>query len=123
MSTPALPPGFVLDQAPPPPEGFVVDGQEKRSTSGEILRQAGLTARAGIQGLGGLVGIASDPIGGLINTLVPEGGPKALRARDLAAQLADTLGLPSPENALERVVGSATESLAGAGGTGCGQPV
>ena len=90
---------------------------EERSTGGEIIRQAGLTARAGLQGLGGLVGIASDPIGGLINSLVPEGGPKAMRARDLAAQLADTLGLPSPENALERVVGSATESLAAGGGT------
>lgn len=121
MSTPPLPPGFTLDQPPALPAGFVLDaGQEqspKRSLMQSAARQVGLTARAGVQGLGGLVGLFSDPVASLINTITPEDAPKAARARDLAAQLANVLGLPSPETPVERVVGQAVESMAGAGGT------
>lgn len=121
MSTPPLPAGFVLDKAPPLPAGFVLDkaAQEpaRRSTGQELARQVGLTARAGIQGVGGLVGVFSDPIAAVMNQALPEGSPKAVTARALATQLADTLGLPSPENALERIIGSSAESVAGAGGS------
>jgi hypothetical protein len=121
MSTPPLPAGFTLDKSPALPAGFMFDAEQQQSPQRSLLqsaaRQAGLTARAGVQGLGGLVGLVTDPVAGLINTITPEDAPKAARARDLAAQLANVLGLPSPESAIERVVGQAAESMAGAGGT------
>jgi hypothetical protein len=89
----------------------------ERSIPAEIGRQVGLTARAGIQAAGATVGLVTDPIGALINQFVPNDEDKAKTARSLAVKLADTLGLPSPENALERVVGAGTEAMAGGGGT------
>ena len=89
----------------------------QRGAGEQLVRQVGLTARAGLQGVGSLAGIVTDPIASLLNTATGGDGPKAMRARDLAAQLADTLGLPSPETVLERIVGQGAEAMAGAGGT------
>lgn len=90
---------------------------QPRTAAQSLGRQVGLTARAGLQGVGSLAGIVTDPIASLLNTATGGSGPKAARARDLAAQLADTLGLPSPETVLERIVGQGAEAMAGAGGT------
>ncbi|MGL4650117.1 MAG: hypothetical protein ACRC1H_11955, partial [Caldilineaceae bacterium] len=89
----------------------------ERSVAAEVGRQVGLTARYGIQGLGSAVGLVSDPIGALINQFIPNDEDRAKTARSLAVKLADSLGLPSPEGAVERVVGAISEGAASGGGT------
>lgn len=79
---------------------------QKRPVGAEALRQLGLTARYGLEGLGGAVGVFSDPIALAV--------PGASRAGELATYTADKLGLPKPEGGLERVVGGATRAGFGA---------
>ena len=79
-------------------------------------RQAGLTARYGLEGLANTAQIATEPIRYLTDRLTGSTGKtKPLGA--LASSFADTLGLPSPQGADERVVGDATRLMAGAGGS------
>jgi hypothetical protein len=97
---------------------------EERTVAEDVGRQLGLTARAGVQGLGSVVGLLSDPLGALINQVLPEDGPRAQTARSLATQLADVLGLPKPETPTERVVGAVTEGgLSAATGVGAASQV
>lgn len=95
----------------------VVSRETTQTVSDKLGRQLGLTARAGIEGVGGAAGLLSDPIGAIINQFMPTDGPKAKTARSLASELADVLGLPKPESTSEKIVGSAAEAMAGAGGT------
>lgn len=89
-------------------------GQQLNEGIADIPRQIGLTARSGIKGLGNAVGLLSDPIGGVINAAT---GAKLKTAGALAGNLADSIGLPKPANATERVVGDVSELMATAGGT------
>lgn len=96
----------------------------------DIPRQVGLTARYGIEGLGNLANVVTEPIRhGIVNPLLravqPIGlsdlvtgrGPvQAASTGQAATALADMLGLPSPQTSNERVVGDMTRTLAGAGG-------
>ena len=86
---------------------------------GEVLsgvpRQVGLTARAGLQGLGGIVGVGSDPIAASINLAA---GSRIPFARQTAQNVADMIGLPKPATPTERVAGGAAELMAGAGAMG-----
>lgn len=75
----------------------------------EIGRQAGLTARAGLKGVGNLVGLLSDPIGGVINAAT---GSKLQTAGSLADTVSDAIGLPQPKNGTERVVQDAASAMA-----------
>ena len=77
-------------------------------------RQAGLTARYGLEGLGSLVDLAQAPVRGAINLALPEN--KQLQPVSAGGSLADLFGLPQPENATERVVGDVSRTLAGTGG-------
>jgi hypothetical protein len=81
----------------------------------DVGRQLGLTARYGIEGVGGVADFLATPFRGAVNVAAPEG----MQAQPLAPQIADMLGLPQPETATERVVGQATRGVAGAG-TGLG---
>lgn len=81
----------------------------------EFLRQLGLTARYGIEGIGGVADFLATPFREAVNVAVPE----SMQARPVAPQIADVLGLPMPETPTERVVGEATKGVAGAG-TGIG---
>jgi hypothetical protein len=102
--------------------------KEMVQSAGEFLtgvpRQLGLTARAGLQGLGGAVGVLSDPIASALNipfTMLGRNAPFP-NARTTAKGLADVVGLPAPETPTERVAGSTAELLAGSGGVmGLGQ--
>lgn len=90
--------------------------QEAGSTLREIPRQLGLTARYGLEGLAQAGDIIHEPIRALVNIGSgdqPRAGKSLLQ---MASGLSDTLGLPSPEGANERVVGDATRMVAGAGG-------
>lgn len=94
----------------PAAEGF---GERVNREIAAIPRQIGMTARHGLRGVGNLVGLAADPIGGVINAAT---GSKLQTARSLADSAADYLGLPKPETATERVVGDVTELMATGGG-------
>lgn len=87
----------------------------QRSTMDEVGRQVGLAARYGAEGLADTVGMLTDPIAAGMNALLP--GDPIGRIGDAARQGADAIGLPQPENALERVVGDASRAVAGGGGT------
>ena len=108
---------FVLQEEPGAPQKEAV--QSIGETIAGIPRQLGLTARAGLQGLGGLVGVLSDPIAATANLT---GIPKRLTgsdipfARDTAKGLSDTIGLPTPRTPTERVAGQTAEMMAGVGG-------
>jgi hypothetical protein len=89
--------------------------QTQRTLPQELARQVGLTARAGVQGVGGVVGLLVDPLTAILNLGLPE-DKKGATVYNAAKDLADALGLPKPETAGERVVGMAAEGVAGAGG-------
>jgi hypothetical protein len=92
--------------------------QQAGSTLREIPRQIGLTARYGLEGLGGLADVVANPIRQLaVNPVLRGLGlPQASSLTDAATSLSDAVGLPSPQNADERTVGDATRTLASAGG-------
>lgn len=85
------------------------------SALNDIPRQLGLTARYGLEGLANTAQVITEPLRYLTDRATGmTGRTKPLGA--LATQAADALGLPSPENANERVIGDATRLVAGAGG-------
>lgn len=88
----------------------------KRTPVQEVGRQLGLTVRAGAQGLAGLAGIVTDPITAGMNAILPD-SMQMQPVRNAVGNLLTTAGVPQPENPLERVVGQAAETVAGAGGT------
>jgi hypothetical protein len=84
----------------------------------DIPRQVGLTARYGLEGLGQAAEIVTEPLRRIVvNPILGAMGkaPAASTGR-AASSLADTMGLPSPVNADERVVGDAARLLASGGG-------
>lgn len=85
----------------------------------EIPRQIGLAARHGLEGLGQVADIGAEPIRQLVVNPIMRmvGGPQAAPVSQGARSLADTIGLPSPQNANERVIGDASRLVAGAGAT------
>ena len=92
---------------------------EAGNTLRGVPRQLGLTARYGIEGLAQAAEIGTEPIRRLVvNPLLKmfNQAPQAGRLSEGASTLADTLGLPKPEGANERVVGDAARLVAGAGG-------
>lgn len=96
------------------PKPAVVSAGE---TIRQIPRQVGLTARYGIEGVGDVVGIGSEPIRTLLNPVLRSAGlPSAPSARDTAGYIADLISLPKPETPTERVVGDATRLMAGSAG-------
>src|SRR5690606_27529924 len=102
------------DQTQAPVDG---ENSEQRSFLGDIGRQVGLTARHGLEGVGQVAGMLSEPIRQGLNVgLRAAGLPQAAPAVQVAAAGADALGLPTPENATDRVVGDVTQIMAGAGG-------
>lgn len=89
---------------PAKPQGF---GAQLESAIGEIPRQIGLTARHGIEGSTGALGFAVDPFLNIAGLPTVAGGGRII---------SDAIGLPSPGNAAERVVGDASRMMAGGAG-------
>lgn len=90
----------------------------QRSLTENIGRQVGLTVRHGAEGLAKLAEVGTEPIRQMVvNPLARAVGAKEVQPLSQGvSQMADSAGLPKPENALERVVGDATAALAGTGG-------
>lgn len=85
--------------------------------AGQVGRQLGLTARAGLTGALGLPTLASDALISLINMI----GGKLPMPSAAQQQLLTQAGLPEPKTAQERQVQDITAGLAGAlGGYGLG---
>lgn len=95
---------------PTPEKGF---GEQLTDAIKDVPRQVGLTARYGMEGLGNAVGVLSDPIGATINMAT---GSNLKPAGKLAADIADQIGLPKPQNARERIVGDVATTMATGGG-------
>jgi len=91
------------------------------SQTADLERQLGLTARAGAQGVAGLVGLAYDPLAAIQNLLVGPEGLVPLTSENippLRSQVRDILtsaGVPEAETATERVVQVASEAMTGGG--------
>jgi hypothetical protein len=103
----------VAPQAQPATQPSKPFGEQLNAEIANIPRQIGLTARHGLNGVGNLVGMFSDPIGGAINAAT---GSNLKTARSMTGMLSDAIGLPTPANATERAVGDASELMAAGGG-------
>lgn len=86
---------------------------EPRSLGSEILRQVGLTARAGVTGVTALPALLAEPIAAGVNALA---GRKVMESPTQAVQnLMTAAGVPAPETRLERAVQSGASAMAGTG--------
>ena len=82
----------------------------QRSTTEELGRQVGLTARAGITGLTAIPAMMADPLAAGINQMMGR------QVMDMPSQGIQTMmtaaGLPAPEGGLERAVQAGTSAMA-----------
>lgn len=93
------------------------EAKEKSGVLAQVGRQVGLTARYGLEGVGQAAELVTEPVAGLMRAA----GIPTKSTGQLASGLADTIGLPSPQNATERVVAGAGGFMgAGAGATKAG---
>ena len=95
------------DQGPQEGSGSFGDG---------LLRQLGLTGRAGAEGIAGLIGIAYDPIAALLNVGLSDESQIPPLRQNINQRLTEA-GVPNPETVTERIVQEASQALVGAGGT------
>lgn len=89
---------------PSPTKGF---GQRLSEGIAEIPRQIGLTARHGIEGGLGAIGMFTDPLARLAG--VPT-------AEKTGSNLANMIGLPTPQTKIEKIAAEPTKLLAGSAG-------
>jgi len=94
--------------APAPSKPF---GEQLNESIADVPRQIGLTARAGLQGLGNIVDLVATPVRAAGNLVLPA---SQQMKPGIGRMLSNSLGLPVPRNATERVVGDIGETMAGA---------
>lgn len=82
-------------------------GQQLNESIADVPRQLGLTARAGLQGLGGIADLLSSPFRGAVNLLGADAKP------GIGERAANSLGLPRPRPGLESTIGTGAEMVAG----------
>jgi hypothetical protein len=87
----------------------------ERSTVDELGRQVGLTVRAGVEGVTGLVGMVTDPLSSMANKVLPEGA-QIPPLQQSASELLTQAGVPQPEGKMERVIQKAAQAVAGGAG-------
>lgn len=92
----------------PPAKPF---GEQLNESIADVPRQLGLTTRAGLQGLGNIVDVVGAPIRAAGNLMLPA---SQQMKPGIGRMLSNSLGLPVPRNATERVVGDIGETVAGA---------
>jgi len=82
-----------------------------------IPRQLGLTARYALEGPANALQIVSEPVRQMVTDPISRlfGGKGGRPLGQEASRLADFIGLPSPRNADERVIGDASRLVAGTG--------
>lgn len=91
--------------APAPAKPF---GQQLNDAVADLPRQLGMTARYGLEGVGGIADLVASPIRGALN-LIPGVNIKP----GMGQAAADIVGLPKPQTAQERIVGDAARMVAG----------
>jgi hypothetical protein len=82
---------------------------QERSTGQELMRQLGLTARAGVTGAMALPSLIGDPLNQLVNMIAGTNLPSVSGATQ---QLLTQAGVPQPENRTERIVGDIASGVA-----------
>lgn len=87
------------------------DEPKKRTTWEELGRQVGLTARAGATGVSAIPAMFGDFFAGGVN--LAAGRPVITPTSQLVQQGLTSLGLPEPENALERAIQTGSSAMAG----------
>lgn len=80
----------------------------------QLGRSFGLAGRDALNAFGGTVGLAYDPLAALENNIF---GSNVRPLRMQTDELASDIGLPKPENSVERIASGATEGTLGALGT------
>jgi hypothetical protein len=80
----------------------------KKGAVSEIGRQVGLTARYGLEGVGGALDMLATPFRFGLNAVLPGEPFKPVNGKNIA----DMMNLPTPQNATERVVGDASRIMA-----------
>jgi hypothetical protein len=78
----------------------------------QLLRQAGLTARAVVEGGAGLAGVVTDPIAALVNQFVPP-EKRLSTLKSVFSTLLTSAGVPEAERSTERIIQQATQSMVG----------
>jgi hypothetical protein len=78
----------------------------------DMVRGVGLAARNVAQGAAGTVGLVYDPIAATQNYLF---GSDVQPLREQVKRVLTELGVPEPQNAMERVIGAIGEGMVGAG--------
>lgn len=84
----------------------------KRTTTEELTRQAGLTARAVPGGISSILGIVGDPLNALVNQIL---GTKLQTISGATENLMTQAGLPVPETAVEKAIYEANKAMVGVG--------
>jgi hypothetical protein len=87
-------------------------GATVNNSLSSIPRQLGLTARYALEGPAQAAQIFTEPVAGLMRMA----GIKTKSLGEMASGLADSIGLPTPQGANERVIGDATRLVAGGAG-------
>ena len=107
-------PGAISVPAQPP----IVPEVSAPGVGQQVGRQIGLTARAGAEGVAGLLGTFTDPVSAIINQFVP--AERRLQTlQSVVSRLLTEAGVPQPANEVERIVQQATGGMAQAA-TGVG---
>ena len=110
---------FNVGQQPAPAQPTSL-GSNITSGLREVGRQIGLTGRIGLEGLGTALDIGGAPISNLIN--LATGQQTTVPPSRSMGQLADFIGLPQPQNELEKSVQAVGRTVAAtAAGTGAGR--
>ncbi|MFT4242561.1 MAG: hypothetical protein QM569_09770 [Acidovorax sp.] len=93
-------------------------GQRIASGGMELVRQAGLTMRHGMEGLGQAAEVVTEPVRHLVTdpAMRALGAPEGKPLGKTMGGFADAMGLPKPANEMERVVGDAARFMAGGAG-------
>lgn len=81
--------------------------QEEAGILDRMKRSAGLTARAGIEGVGDVVGIIQNPLSAMT-------GGAIRKASEVYPGLATNLGFPTPESSTEKIAGAGMRGVVGA---------
>lgn len=90
-------------------------GEELSDAISDVPRQAGMFGRFVMEGLGNTADLVTSPIRAVYDPIARKAGlPTA--ATDLGGMAADKIGLPQPQNKLERIAGDVVRTVAGTGG-------
>ena len=97
----------------------LTDDDFVKNVTDETVRQLGLTVRAGAEGAASLFGILYDPVAAIVNTASKIAGGKGdiPTASNQMSQLLDSIGIPNPENATERIVNMVGQGMVAGGGS------